>query len=56
VLSSEIVVFSGKKFFGIFVNPYLSRFHQNMSGRSTFFAALAPGCLGYESVWPFGFW
>ena len=43
-LSSEIVVFSGKKFFGIFVDAYLSKLQRNLSGRSTFF------------VWSFEFW
>ncbi len=36
-LSSEVVVFSGKKFFGIAVDPYLSKLQRNLSGCSTFF-------------------
>jgi hypothetical protein len=29
--------FFGKKFFGIAVDPYLSKLQRNLSGRSTFF-------------------
>ena len=36
-LSSEIAVFSAKKFFDIAVEPYLSMLQRNLSGRSTFF-------------------
>jgi len=47
-LGSELVVFSGKKVFGIIVGPYLSKFQRNMSGRSTFYV-----CLRNIAYYPF---
>jgi hypothetical protein len=40
IFSSKIVVFSGKKFFTIFVDPYLSELQRDLNDYSTFFVWL----------------